>query len=292
MVVCGRQPRRPRRRTTFEACDVRDPEQVDGARRAHRGRAHGRLDIAVNNAGGSPTAAAADARPRASPRRSSGSTSSRPLHVAQAANRVMQAQDTRRVDRQHRQRQRRCVPRPARPPTAPPRPGCSTSPRPSPSSGRRRCGSTRCPPGSWPRDDSLDHYGGRRGPGPGGRPRCRAVASATRGDVADAVVFLASPLGRLRHRRQPGAPRRGRVARLPPRRRGLRPSGRDRRPGRSRGAVRTRDGRRISRRRWRRRTARRSHRRLPSSAWRRRWRRSGSRGPRRRWPGSCRSAWP
>ena len=47
----------------FHSCDVRDPDAVAALVDAVVDR-HGRLDIAVNNAGGSPYALAADASPR------------------------------------------------------------------------------------------------------------------------------------------------------------------------------------------------------------------------------------
>lgn len=53
---------------------------------------HGRLDLAVNNAGGSPEADAASASPRFSERVLALNLLA-PLHVAQAANRIMQAQE-------------------------------------------------------------------------------------------------------------------------------------------------------------------------------------------------------
>lgn len=90
VVVCGR--------TEGDAgahglriCDVRDPDQVD-ALVAGVAADHGRLDIAINNAGGSPSAAAADASPRFSEAIIRLNLLA-PLHVAQAANRVMQQQD-------------------------------------------------------------------------------------------------------------------------------------------------------------------------------------------------------
>lgn len=64
VVVCARNaPDAPVPGAEFEAIDVRDPEAVRALVEGIVAR-HGRIDIVVNNAGGSPAAAAADASPR------------------------------------------------------------------------------------------------------------------------------------------------------------------------------------------------------------------------------------
>jgi NAD(P)-dependent dehydrogenase (short-subunit alcohol dehydrogenase family) len=95
VVVCGRtRPDAPivgsDREALFVPADVRDAEQVEALFAVISSR-FGRLDVAVNNAGGSPVADAATASPRFSAA-IVGLNLLAPLQVAQAANAVMQAQ--------------------------------------------------------------------------------------------------------------------------------------------------------------------------------------------------------
>ena len=96
VVVCGRTepadlPADGSRRASFVAADVRDAEQAAAAVDSARQR-HSRLDVLVNNAGGSPAVASAEASPRFI---TSVVTLNllAPFFCAQAANTVMQGQD-------------------------------------------------------------------------------------------------------------------------------------------------------------------------------------------------------
>ncbi len=90
VVVCGRTvPEEPEHE--FVACDVRQPDQVNELIDTIVAR-HGRLDVAVNNAGGAPHAEAATASPRFSTAIVTLNLLA-PLFVAQRANQVMQSQD-------------------------------------------------------------------------------------------------------------------------------------------------------------------------------------------------------
>jgi len=91
VVTCARHPveRLP---YEFHLCDVRDEDSVTALIDAIVER-HGRLDVLVNNAGGSPYALAADASPTFL-RKIVELNLLGPLLVSQAANAVMQKQET------------------------------------------------------------------------------------------------------------------------------------------------------------------------------------------------------
>jgi len=99
VMVCGRTmppedelPRSGGAVASFVPADVRDAEQV-AALVATAVERHGRLDVLVNNAGGSPEVAAAEASPRFVAA-IVGLNLLGPMYCAQAANAVMQGQDS------------------------------------------------------------------------------------------------------------------------------------------------------------------------------------------------------
>jgi NAD(P)-dependent dehydrogenase (short-subunit alcohol dehydrogenase family) len=96
VIVCGRNaPEAPiaagGRHATFVAADVREVDQIAAVVDAAT-QTHGRLDVLVNNAGGSPPADAATASPRFSEAIIRLNLIA-PLNFAQRANAVMQKQD-------------------------------------------------------------------------------------------------------------------------------------------------------------------------------------------------------
>lgn len=88
--VCGRNAPDGSSDISFLPCDVRKADQV-GAMIDRIVALHGRLDLVVNNAGGAPMVDAADASPRLSESVIALNLMA-PLHVATAANAVMQRQ--------------------------------------------------------------------------------------------------------------------------------------------------------------------------------------------------------
>lgn len=95
VIVCGRNepaslPASGGRTAHFVAADVRELDQIERLIAAATDR-FGRLDVFVNNAGGSPSAPAATASPRFSDKIVQLNLMA-PLHCSQKANAVMQAQ--------------------------------------------------------------------------------------------------------------------------------------------------------------------------------------------------------
>ncbi len=97
VVVCSRSepeslPSAGERSASFCAADVRDPDEIERVVQFAMDR-HGRIDVLVNNAGGSPPAEAATASPRFSEAIIRLNLIA-PLNFSQAANRIMQQQDS------------------------------------------------------------------------------------------------------------------------------------------------------------------------------------------------------
>jgi NAD(P)-dependent dehydrogenase (short-subunit alcohol dehydrogenase family) len=95
VLVCGRHepaspPSADGRTAAFVLADVRDPEQARGVI-ARAAEEFGGVDVVVSNAGGSPPVPAASASPRFHAKVIELNLIA-PLHVAQAANQVMQGQ--------------------------------------------------------------------------------------------------------------------------------------------------------------------------------------------------------
>ncbi|WP_072686976.1 SDR family oxidoreductase [Rhodococcus marinonascens] len=97
VVTCARRPgevpvEAEGRAVEFLTCDIRDPEQVHGLV-DQIVEMHGRLDVLVNNAGGSPFALAAEASPNFHSKIVELNLLA-PLLVSQIANTIMQKQDS------------------------------------------------------------------------------------------------------------------------------------------------------------------------------------------------------
>ncbi len=92
VVTCGRtEPPDDSTAASFFQCDVRDPDQVAKLVDSIVGQ-HGRLDVAINNAGGTPYAPANRMSPRLFERVVALNLLA-PFYVGQRANQVMQSQE-------------------------------------------------------------------------------------------------------------------------------------------------------------------------------------------------------
>lgn len=91
VVTCARSAADPLPGGSHLVCDVRDPDAVESMLSTLQEQ-HGRLDVAINNAGGAPYALAADASPRFH-QKVVDLNFFGPLLVAQGANRIMQSQE-------------------------------------------------------------------------------------------------------------------------------------------------------------------------------------------------------
>lgn len=88
VITCGRSEPNPAPPAEFHICDVRKVEQVQAMVAVIKDK-HGRLDVLVNNAGGSPQTDAATASPRFSEAIVALNLMA-PLHLSQACHALMQ----------------------------------------------------------------------------------------------------------------------------------------------------------------------------------------------------------
>lgn len=91
VAACGRNQPDATTADSFHLCDVRDPDSVRVMVDAVAER-YGRIDVVVNNAGGTPYASASDMSPRLFERVVALNLLA-PFYVAQRANAIMQAQE-------------------------------------------------------------------------------------------------------------------------------------------------------------------------------------------------------